>query len=96
MFDGCGALREISLPRAVRSIGDYAFYGCERLQELRLPEGREKHRAVCLYNCRRMEKINIPLAARELNTGLFLVRQRKAPFLWALQTYFRFDFGTEP
>lgn len=41
MFDGCGALQEISLPRAVRSIGDYAFYGCERLKELRLPEGVE-------------------------------------------------------
>lgn len=58
-FLGGPSLRELRLPRGIRSIGEYAFYNCTKLSLLRLPEGAAQIGNGALMNCVALEKILI-------------------------------------
>ncbi|MCR5041216.1 MAG: leucine-rich repeat protein, partial [Clostridia bacterium] len=50
MFYASG-ITEITLPRSVVSIGDYAFYSCQRLTSLNIPEGVTEIGRSVITNC---------------------------------------------
>lgn len=38
-FDGCSGLKSITIPDAVKKIGDFAFFGCSSLMRINIPAG---------------------------------------------------------
>lgn len=62
MFRSCGALRYVSLPRDLRSIGNEAFCYCSKLEEVRFA-GRSNVRAIgneAFRGCYKLSRINLP------------------------------------
>lgn len=65
-FEGCTALKEITLPNTVTEIESRAFYGCSALTEVDLPDELLKIGGSAFSECTALKKITIP-AKLDLN-----------------------------
>ncbi|MBE6539583.1 MAG: leucine-rich repeat domain-containing protein [Ruminococcaceae bacterium] len=65
-FEGCTALKEITLPNTVTEIQARAFYGCSALTEVDLPDELTKIGGSAFSECAALKKITIP-AKLDLN-----------------------------
>lgn len=52
-------LKEINIPKGVKSIGTYAFLNCVSLKEITLPESVKKIGVSAFEGCAKLEKINL-------------------------------------
>ena len=70
-FEGCTALKEITLPNTVTKIQARAFYGCSALTEVDLPDELLKIGGSAFSECTALKKITIPakLDLYFINTG---------------------------
>lgn len=78
-FLGGSALREIILPRGIRSIGEYAFYNCTSLSRIRLSEGNARVGNGAFMNCGSLGRIHFdaPPDAETCLPGLLTEIQRE-------------------
>ncbi len=58
-FSGCKALRKISVPASVTTIGKSAFLGCESLQEINIPESVTKIGESAFDGCESLQEITL-------------------------------------
>ena len=73
MFSGSSHLRYVSLPRDLRSIGDYAFRGCSNLEEVRFMPRCNVRRIgdEAFGSCYRLSRINLPEGLEEIGSECF-------------------------
>ena len=50
-------LQDLTLPRTLVEVQNYAFYGCRNLQTLRLHDAVDRWGGDCFMNCRRLSKL---------------------------------------
>ncbi|MBQ9557015.1 MAG: leucine-rich repeat protein [Clostridia bacterium] len=62
---------KLSLPRTLKSIGNYAFYECTSLEELNLPEGLESIGAYAFGRCLSLSHIDIPSSVKTVGSDAF-------------------------
>lgn len=70
-FALCIRLRDISIPKSVRKIGQKAFYGCAFSQFL-LPEGLSQIEVFTFANCVNLKSVVIPTSVTRICEGAFL------------------------
>ena len=60
-FDGCTALKSITMSKNTSSIGDYAFQNCKNLvADMVIPNGQRTVYQYTFYNCNKLTSITIP------------------------------------
>ena len=64
-------IREIVIPKTVKSIGDNAFYECKNLIDVTLQEGLESIGELCFWNTG-LKEISIPSTVTSIGSGCFL------------------------
>ena len=70
-FKGCSALREVSIPSSVKTIGQMAFAGCSSLACVELHEGLEIILGGAFDDCPSLCHIDIPESVKEVDPGAF-------------------------
>ena len=70
-FKDCKALREISIPSNVLTIGDDAFYGCSSLTGIVIPEGVTSIENSAFEGCTSLAEIVIPEGATNIGDFAF-------------------------
>ena len=69
-FDSC-ALREVTLPASVKTIGDFAFSYCGDLSKLTLSKGLESIGRGAFYRCTALQDLTIPEGVTGLGDDAF-------------------------
>lgn len=64
-------LREVSLPKNLTSIGDYAFCYCRSLTSVNVPDGVETIEDYAFHDCDRLEEFVCPLALKRISYDAF-------------------------
>ena len=64
-------LREVSLPKNLTSIGDYAFYYCRSLTSVNVPDGVERIGSNAFFNCNRLDEFVCPAALKSIGNEAF-------------------------
>ena len=59
-FTGCKALKTITLPPSLKTIGEYAFYECESLTSLSIPNGVTSIDSYAFAYCEDLGSVSIP------------------------------------
>ncbi|MCQ2417296.1 MAG: leucine-rich repeat domain-containing protein [Oscillospiraceae bacterium] len=59
-FEGCGLLREITIPDGVRVIGANAFHNCAALESVTLPKSVQAIRSGAFAGCARLRNLHAP------------------------------------
>ena len=59
-FQGCSALKSITIPRDIPFLGNYQFYGCTSLESITLNEKLEFIGNSAFNGCTRLESIDLP------------------------------------
>ena len=70
-FYSCAALRYITIPSTVRTIGKGAFYNCESLLSVELPSTLEIIEDYTFYRCLSMKIPSLPLYLRSIGRSAF-------------------------
>lgn len=70
-FDGCIALKKITVPTSVTAIGEQAFRGCSSLQEIRLSEGLKQIGTHAFEGCASLTKLIIPGTVTQVGDEVF-------------------------
>lgn len=60
-FEGCGLLREITIPEGVKVIGANAFHNCAALETVTLPRSLHAIRSGAFSGCARLKTLNAPV-----------------------------------
>lgn len=60
-FEGCGLLREITIPEGVAVIGANAFHNCAALESVTLPRSIRAIRSGAFAGCARLKTLNMPV-----------------------------------
>lgn len=56
---GCDKLTKITIPRTIKTIGDYAFLLCTGLTSIRIPSSVETLKTGCFCGCRNLSSITV-------------------------------------
>nr|MCR5502379.1 leucine-rich repeat domain-containing protein [Lachnospiraceae bacterium] len=59
IFEGCTALKSITVPEGITSIPEYAFFGCNKLEELILPSTLTAVPGYLCYKCTALKELEI-------------------------------------
>lgn len=70
MFSGCYLLREITIPRSVKSIGDWAF-SSTGIKTIEIPSTVKKYGRYILSGCEDLENVTLPPYMENLPDGTF-------------------------
>ena len=65
-FDGCKALRSVSLPQSLREIWRGAFSGCCALERVEIPDSVQKIGEWAFYECAALRSVALPKSLRGL------------------------------
>jgi hypothetical protein len=71
MFQGCTQLERVSLPKSLRTIGEFSFWGCICLSDLVLPDGLISIADHAFDDCRGLETIVIPKSVTDIGFAAF-------------------------
>lgn len=71
MFYECTALKNVSLPEGIKSIGVSSFSGCGALTEIELPNSLLTLGEYAFYRCNSLQSITIPNKVWNVQTGTF-------------------------
>ena len=71
LFDGCGGLLDVKLPKSITEIGKNAFYFCRKLPKVVLPTSLLKIADFAFYGCDGLEEIELPDSLTELGLSAF-------------------------
>ncbi|MCL2630341.1 MAG: leucine-rich repeat domain-containing protein [Firmicutes bacterium] len=72
-FEGASALRQISLPPSLKSLGDYAFFGCTQLARVEGLNATQIDRIgiSAFEDCTSLTEIRLPQSVATVDTGAF-------------------------
>ena len=70
-FYDCNTLKEITLPKNLRSVGDNVFGQCTSLEKVTLNEGLQFIGNEAFWGCSALESINIPDSVKEIGDYTF-------------------------
>ncbi len=68
--EGCGAIEELTLPRTVTRLGDYAFFGCRSLRKLRIHDSIEYWGGGEFANCRDLRSLDLIMCGPRFGPSL--------------------------
>lgn len=71
-FSECAALREITLPKDLRSLGRAAFQSCTALTALTLPASLNEIGSYAFKSCPALKRIDLPDSVYALGSGAFM------------------------
>ena len=71
VFQGCTALRRISLPEGMTELGTALFQGCARLESVRLPDSLKKITQLDFQGCVALRQIALPDSVVSILDGAF-------------------------
>ena len=70
-FNGCGNLKNVTIPNTVTDIASNAFYGCTSLESIELPSSLEKIGICAFDGCSALKNITIPGSVTEIASLAF-------------------------
>ena len=70
-FNGCSALKSITIPEGVTTIGMSAFSGCSALESITIPEGVTTIGNAAFSGCSTLESITIPEGVTAIKDSVF-------------------------
>ncbi len=70
-FNGCAALRRVSLPEGLTEIGYRAFYSCGSLTSVSFPESLETIGTDAFRYCRGIQEFRFPANVKEIGASCF-------------------------
>ena len=71
-LSGCTALKEITLPASLKTIGQNAFEQCNSITTLEIPDGVETLGRLAIYNCAKIEQVTIGEGLKTFDYYYFL------------------------
>lgn len=71
VFQGCEALKEVTLSSNLEEIPEECFDGCRSLKRIVIPEGVEKIGKYAFRRCESLESVVIPSTVKEIEEGAF-------------------------
>jgi len=71
-FEGCGLLREITIPEGVAVIGANAFHNCAALESVTLPRTLKAIRSGAFSGCARLKTLKYPVVPELIAADAFL------------------------
>lgn len=71
VFDGCTALKTITVPDSVTAIGDDAFNACTGLISITLPSNLLTIGTEAFFGCSQLTSVSIPSKCTSLSEGMF-------------------------
>ncbi|MBR5371500.1 MAG: leucine-rich repeat domain-containing protein [Oscillospiraceae bacterium] len=71
-FEGCGLLREITIPEGVAVIGANAFHNCAALESVTLPRSLRAIRSGAFSGCARLKTLRYPVVPELIAADAFL------------------------
>lgn len=71
-FSNCSALRTISLPERLKTIGNYAFSSCTALESVDIPNGVSKIGEGAFNGCTSLASATLPSGLKRIEDFLFL------------------------
>lgn len=70
-FEGCAALRRVTLPAGLKRIGEMAFSGCLHLTRVRIPGGVARVGTLAFAKCSGLERVYIEPGVQALGPSCF-------------------------
>ncbi len=70
-FEGCAALRRVTLPASLQIIGEMAFSGCVHLSRVRIPGGVARVGTLAFAKCTGLERVVIEPGVQALGPSCF-------------------------
>ncbi|MBQ8781126.1 MAG: leucine-rich repeat domain-containing protein [Oscillospiraceae bacterium] len=70
-FRGFENIKEVILPKSLKTIGNYAFSSCTSLERISFPEGLKKIGTYSFANCVSLEKLTLPENIEEIGGAAF-------------------------
>ena len=70
-FDGCTALKEVSLPSTLTTIREYSFRNCDSLSSISIPDGVTTIESSAFYDCEALTYVHLPEGATSIGTYAF-------------------------
>lgn len=70
-FEGCAALRRVTLPQGLRQIGEMAFSGCSRLTRLTIPGSVARVGTLAFAKCAGLQRVRIEPGVQALGPSCF-------------------------
>ncbi len=70
-FAGCDAITEITMPKSIKTIGDYALYNCAALPTVRIPESVNTIKEFAFAGCKSLTEIGIPASVESIGNAAF-------------------------
>jgi len=64
-------IKEVLLPKSLKTIGESAFSGCEFLTEINIPEGIKCITEECFEYCSRLQSVTLPAGLEEIESQAF-------------------------
>ena len=71
IFDGCSALKRVTLPKSVTTIADDVFQSCNALESVNLPEGLTSIGDSAFWGCKSLKKIEFPASLKNIGKQAF-------------------------
>ena len=70
-FHGCTALKQVTIPRNVTKLSNYAFIGCTNLTQVRLNDGLRVIGFDAFKGCKALKHVTIPSSVTKLHNRAF-------------------------
>ena len=70
-FENCINLSEVSIPKSVKSIEEYAFCECRELKDVTISEGVEHIGMLAFNNCQNIGDVQIPASVKKIDAYAF-------------------------
>ena len=93
-FEGCGLLREITIPSGIAVIGANAFHNCAALETVTLPRSIRAIRTGAFSGCARLKTLNMPVTPELIALDAFTdtpqqerILSLRKPILTIMHTY---------
>ena len=64
-------VKNVTLPKSIRYIGDYAFADCDKLESITLPDGLESISRCAFLNCSSLTSVNLPTTLNNIGSRAF-------------------------
>ncbi|MBQ9438211.1 MAG: leucine-rich repeat protein, partial [Lachnospiraceae bacterium] len=74
-------LKEISLPKGLKEIGEETFYGCSSLESINIPDSVERIGRIAFFNCSSLSTLRLPDSLKYVGLQAFLCRKLPMPSL---------------